>query len=370
MGIFADLVKSKDSYKHIPEGWRDNIKGVTEPMSMPGADDLYNDPINFTKSNSAAVIGQDEYGNDIRSNALNDYVESEKEADTSFIGNLPAIGKELMLQSIPGVKVAETIISNRNEIANLGMAVFDTWKNNWGAPITELGKRIEADQGKSLSNIFVDAYLKGPENFIKNSIHASQNATEIEHSQLYENYFYRAEERNAEIKRIAETLGVDEAAFAFDRDTYVKAAKAAERINRLKENQEFLDADGNVDMSKIYKAIPGLDKIQKEKGTAAAALALGNINGIKAINDVYQNDFTRFAGSVYTGALRGYYSYKKNKTYADAMRGGRKLTREEQGAVSEYDSALEQIPSYSYSGAGSVFGAMIGGVAENVPMIA
>ncbi len=65
---------------------------------------------------------------------------------------------------------------------------------------------------------------QGIESGIKSVIHSMSNATELEHTKLYENYFYNAEKKNAEIKRIANLLQIDENAFAHNRELYQKAA--------------------------------------------------------------------------------------------------------------------------------------------------
>ena len=141
---------------------------------------------------------------------------------------------------------------------------------------------------------------------------ATSNSVALKHSALYESIFLSEEQKNAEVARIANILKIDENVFKNDQEMYRRAAEAADRVEKLAKNKEFLDENGNVDMNKIYAAMPGLEQVQREKGAAAAALALGQMKGFKAINDVYGNEFTRFFGSAYTGMLRGRYMQLKN----------------------------------------------------------
>lgn len=200
-------------------------------------------------------------------------------------------------------------------------------------------------------------------------IDATSNSVALKHSALYESFFLSEEQKNAEVARIANILKIDENVFKNDQEMYRRAAEAADRVEKLAKNKEFLDENGNVDMNKIYAAMPGLEQVQREKGAAAAALALGQMKGFKAINDVYGNEFTRFFGSAYTGMLRGRYTQLKNDIYAKAMLGRRRLTAQEEQEVNFYEKQLEDLSVYSYSGTGAVLGSAIGGAAENAPMI-
>ena len=127
--------------------------------------------------------------------------------------------------------------------------------------------------------------VKGMETFAKDVIHNMPNATELEHTELYEAYFRNGTERAEEHRRIANALGIDPRVMEDNREAYVRLAKAADEVEKYKQYKEFMNSDGTVNMQKIYDTIPGLAKIQKEKGVEAAALALGNINGVKQINE-------------------------------------------------------------------------------------
>lgn len=210
---------------------------------------------------------------------------------------------------------------------------------------------------------------QGIESGIKSVIHSMSNATELEHTKLYENYFYNAEKKNAEIKRIANLLQIDENSFAHNRELYQKAALAADRVERMGKFKKYQDANGDIDMARIYADVPGLAEIQQKQGTAAAALALGNIDGIQSINDVYDNAFSRFAGSVYAGARRGYIADRRSAIWNTARKEKRMPNAEEQALLDEYAAELNTLPKYNYNTVGNVMGAMVGGAAENLAMI-
>lgn len=207
------------------------------------------------------------------------------------------------------------------------------------------------------------------ENAVRGVIHGMSNATELEHTQLYENYFYNPQRKNDEINRISKLLQIDGNAFANDRELYQKAALAADRVERMGKFKKYQDAQGNIDMAKIYADIPGLADIQKQQGTAAAALALGNIDGVRSINDVYNNAFTRFVGSVYAGARRGWISDRRSSIWNAARQENRLPNAEEQKELDVYDAELRELPKYNYNTVGNVAGAMVGGAAENLAMI-
>jgi len=210
---------------------------------------------------------------------------------------------------------------------------------------------------------------QGWERGIKSVIHSMSNATELEHTKLYENYFYNAEKKNEEVKRIANILHIDGNTFAHNRELYQKAALAADRVERLGKFKKYQDAEGNIDMAKIYADTPGLAEVQQKYGTAAAALALGNIDGIRSINEVYDNAFSRFAGSVYAGARRGWIADRRAAIWNDARKENRLPTTEEQARLDEYAAELNALPKYNYNTAANVAGAMIGGAMENMAMI-
>lgn len=312
---------------------------LNRPQSF--GDDLYNDKENLMPAPAMTQTGTDEAGNPI----------------------------------MAPVQVPET--ENRPILENIGEAILNVNPGSaTGLPFSSLADNImdyitgnDQQRQQVVSRMTTFNPLQAAENGIKNVIHSMSNATELEHTKLYENYFYNAEKKNAEIKRIANLLQIDENTFAHDRELYQKAALAADRVERMGKFKKYQDADGNIDMAKIYAEVKGLAEIQQKQGTAAAALALGNIDGIKSINEVYNNAFSRFAGSVYTGARRGYIADRRSAIWNAARKENRLPTAEEQAQLNEYDAELRTLPKYNYNTVGNVVGAMVGGAFENATMI-
>lgn len=236
-------------------------------------------------------------------------------------------------------------------------------------PLETIQSSDEADYESSQGGLAtpIDA-AKGMESFAKNVIHNMPNATELEHTDLYETYFRNGTDRVEEHRRIANALGIDARVFAGDREAYIRAAKSAAEVEKYKKFKEFMNDDGSVNMQKIYDTVPGLAKIQKEKGTEAAALALGSMDGIKKINEIYHGELTRFMGSVKAGWERNNLTAEKSEIYAKAARELRRLNADEEAQVKEINNKLNQVAGFSYSSTGAVLGAMIGGVAENADM--
>ena len=241
----------------------------------------------------------------------------------------------------------------------------DVTDNPLGAIQSSSDSEFEFVQGSLPTPV---SFAKGIESFTKDIISNMPNATELEHTELYEAYFRNDTERAKERRRIADALGIDARTFKDDRELYTQAAKSAAELEKYKQFKEFLKADGTVNMQKIYDTVPGLAKIQKEKGLEAAALALGNINGIKKINEIYDNELSRFAGSIQAGWERNNLTAEKNEIYAKAAREARRLTSDEEAQVKDINDKLNQIAGFSYGSTGAVLGAMLGGVAENAEM--
>ena len=310
---------------------------LNRPQSY--GDDLYNDRENLMPAQPMTQTGEDEAGNPIMAPV-----------------QMPEAENKPILDNVMDVMAS---VGPAEQPGPIG-AITDTVANY----IT--GNDEQRQQILDRMQRFTP---QGIESGIKSVIHSMSNATELEHTKLYENYFYNAEKKNAEIKRIANLLQIDENSFAHNRELYQKAALAADRVERMGKFKKYQDARGDIDMAKIYADVPGLAEIQQKQGTAAAALALGNIDGIQSINDVYDNAFSRFAGSVYAGARRGWIADRRSAIWNAARKEKRMPNAEEQAQLDEYAAELNTLPKYNYNTVGNVAGAMIGGAAENLAMI-
>lgn len=323
-----------------------NIYGtLNRPQSYE--DDLYNDRENMMPSAGQELTqtGTDEAGNPVMAPAEAPEAPRQEQAP---LNNLIDFARSRMEQSLDN---GSYITAG----AGVWAPVVEGMRDLWNATPEERAQMLNVPQRM--------------ENAVRGVIHGMSNATELEHTQLYENYFYNPQRKNDEINRISKLLQIDGNAFANDRELYQKAALAADRVERMGKFKKYQDAQGNIDMAKIYADIPGLADIQKQQGTAAAALALGNIDGVRSINDVYNNAFTRFVGSVYAGARRGWISDRRSSIWNDARKENRLPNAEEQKELDAYDAELRELPKYNYNTVGNVAGAMVGGAMENMAMI-
>ena len=189
-------------------------------------------------------------------------------------------------------------------------------------------------------------------------------------SKLYADYFYGDDEKREQIKKAHDLTGIRAETIANDPDVWEKVMKIVQRAEKLKKVPGMLDANGDLNMRRVYEAMPYLKEIVEKRGTNEAVMMLQNTEGLQTVNDAYSNEFTRFAGSVSAGVQRGYYNIRRQMTYANAMIGRRKLTEDEQNWITVLDKKKDELPEYSYGGVGQTVGAMIGGAAENIPMIA
>lgn len=318
---------------------------LNRPQSY--GDDLYNDMENIMPSAGQELTqtGMDEAGNPVMAPAEAPEAPRQEQAP---LNNLIDFARSRMEQSLDnGFYITAG--------AGVWAPVVEGMRDLWNATPEERAQMLNVPQRM--------------ENAVRGVIHGMSNATELEHTQLYENYFYNPQRKNDEINRISKLLQIDGNAFANDRELYQKAALAADRVERMGKFKKYQDAQGNIDMAKIYADIPGLADIQKQQGTAAAALALGNIDGVRSINDVYNNAFTRFVGSVYAGARRGWISDRRSSIWNDARKENRLPNAEEQKELDAYDAELRELPKYNYNTVGNVAGAMVGGAMENMAMI-
>ena len=189
-------------------------------------------------------------------------------------------------------------------------------------------------------------------------------------SKLYADFFYGDDEKREQIKKAHDLTGIRAETIANDPEVWEKVMKIVQRAEKLKKTPGMLDANGDLNMQRVYEAMPYLREIVEKHGTNEAVMMLHNAEGLQTVNDAYSNEFMRFAGSVAAGAERGWYNLRKQLTYANAMVGRRKLTDAEREWVAYLDKQKEELPAYSYGGVGQAVGAMIGGAAENIPMIA
>jgi hypothetical protein len=189
-------------------------------------------------------------------------------------------------------------------------------------------------------------------------------------SKLYADFFYGDDEKREQIKKAHDLTGIRAETIANDPEVWEKVMKIVQRTEKLKKVPGMLDANGDLNMRRVYEAMPYLKEIVEKHGTNEAVMMLHNAEGLQTVNDAYSNEFMRFAGSVAAGAERGWYNLRKQLTYANAMIDRRKLTDAEREWVAYLDKQKEELPVYSYSGVGQAVGAMIGGAAENIPMIA
>lgn len=189
-------------------------------------------------------------------------------------------------------------------------------------------------------------------------------------SKLYADFFYGDDEKREQIKKAHDLTGIRAETIADDPEVWEKVMKIVQRTEKLKKVPGMLDANGDLNMRRVYEAMPYLKEIVEKHGTNEAVMMLHNAEGLQTVNDAYSNEFMRFAGSVAAGAERGWYNLRKQLTYANAMIDRRELTDAEREWVAYLEKQKEEPPAYSYSGVGQAVGAMIGGAAENIPMIA
>lgn len=189
-------------------------------------------------------------------------------------------------------------------------------------------------------------------------------------SKLYADYFYGEDEKREQIKKAHDLTGIRAETIANDPDVWEKVMKIVQRAEKLKKLPGMVDANGDLNMSRVYEAMPYLREIVEKHGTNEAVMMLQNAEGLRTVGDAYNNEFMRFAGSVATGVERGWYNFRKQLTHANAMIHRRKLTDAEREWITYLEKQKEETPEYSYGGIGQAVGAMIGGAAENIPMLA
>ena len=188
-------------------------------------------------------------------------------------------------------------------------------------------------------------------------------------SKLYADYFYTADEKREQRQKVEDYLGIDSAVITNNPELWEKAMKTIQRIEKLKKTPGMLNEDGNLDMEKVYRAMPYLKEIQEKRGTNAAAMVLSEAAGMKTISDVYSNEFTRFYGSVKTGIERGFYTAQRQWTNFKAWKDARRPNAAEEAELRANDKKMDELPNYSYTGPLSTVGAMVGSAFENAPLL-
>ena len=193
-------------------------------------------------------------------------------------------------------------------------------------------------------------------------------------SRLYANLFYGKDALQERIHKISKATGIGESVLASNDDVYQHGEKLLQQLEKYEKIPSMLTTDGKLDMKKVYQEMPYLKILQEKHGDVTAAMAMANAKGLMTINDVYKNEFERFAASVGFGLDKGWNNLRRQYTYGKAMLRGLtgsdgRLTADEKSYIDQLNKENAERPDYSYSGIGSGLGAMIGGAAENLPMI-
>lgn len=195
--------------------------------------------------------------------------------------------------------------------------------------------------------------------------------------QVYADYFYGQDDKRELIKKMREYKLPDISAIQDEKDSgdlWYKAATIVQRLDKLKKVSGMLDANGQLDMAKVYEQMPYLKNVQEKYGTNGAVMALREAKGLQVITDVYKNQFSQFGGSITTAAQRTWLNsqneYVGGKALFRGLMENKGLTDEELRAVKENDKNLEALPGYSYSNVGAALGGVAGNIVEQTPLMA
>lgn len=338
-----------------------NESSSAGPQQYPAGygSDMYNDRTDFIPVQEAALTqsGTDEAGNPIMSNPLNiipDAEEVPKESTQGPISN--AIDYLTKPSDTGGPGMAETVantLQNTTTFANPILSGTYQWLSEYAGASPE-------DREKLTPAAKVREYVH---NYMP-------NATQIEHTQLWETFMLSPEQRAAELKRISDNTGLESSILAGNRNLYKKAAQISDRIDQMKKLAKYQDQDGEYDFDQMYKDIPGLLEVQRKQGTAAASIALNNIGGLQSVNDVYNNAASVFGGSVWTGLKRMGLSTAKSAYLFPSWWGSRAPTEEEQKTIKKIDEEIMSLPDYDYDSVSGTLGGIAGNVAENFNLMA
>lgn len=295
--------------------------------------DEFNDVLNYapTENQQTFDLGTDDAGNTILGNAFNNLsLPEQQQQDTSVLGN-----------------VMDYLGSGSNTLVD----DYD-------------GEDVNRDDD-------MDTLIAGPTTGLDR---AGQKAEDLwraaQNTSLYASYMYSAADWADKGKWIFDKTGIDVNSLG-NKEVFEKAWKLANEVER----QEKLatDANGHVNMDKVYEAMPYLQDIHDAYGTAAAVQVMNAAPGLRTINDVYDSELARFGGSLSVGAQRGYYQFMTQVTGAKAMlralANNKNLSPEEMQEVIRLNDALEALPDFSYSSPGAALGGLLGSAAEQAPIM-
>lgn len=195
----------------------------------------------------------------------------------------------------------------------------------------------------------------------------------IKNTSLYTAHVYNAknDEYLERCNEIQDKLGVN--ATVLSQDAFDKAWKLTQEVKQKEKLAGVTDANGHVNMDKLYEEMPYLETIHEAHGDAAALMLLNNAPGLMTINDAYSGEAERLIESVATGFERGALQFKRQLAGLGALGRGltsdKGLTREEVQGILANAKEMESLPQYSYSSVGGALGGALGSAAENLPLM-
>lgn len=329
-------------------------------LTIPGrsnGSDMYNDLTDVVPSQNIETFdnGTDEAGNPILGSRANDYVEQQAKAQP---------------QSGSYVQRFATNFSNYfgrkyNDVSPAELEQYQAALDADPEGTLLFGGKPQIDLAEELS----------PVTWANAAKDLFGSIDSVKSGRLYANLFYGKDEYRDRILKINRITGVKMDDLINNDDAYRTMNQLVMRIEKLEKLPGFLKTNGKLDMDKVYKELPYLAAVQEKQGDTAAALALTHAAGLKSINDVYHNEFTRFAASVgyglYKGGMNVYKQWTTGKAMARALTGGDgNLTDAEKNDLQWANNQIQSTPEFAFDSVGSAFGGMIGGAAENLPLIA
>lgn len=334
----------------------DTILDLTAPGRSNGSD-MYNDLTDVVPSQNIETFdnGTDEAGNPILGSRANDYVEQQAKAQP---------------QSGSYAQRFATNFSNYfgrkyNDVSPAELEQYQAALDADPEGTLLFGGKPQIDLAEELSPV---TWANAAKDFFG-------SIDSVKSGRLYANLFYGKDEYRDRILKINRITGVKMDDLINNDDAYRTMNQLVMRIEKLEKLPGFLKTNGKLDMDKVYKELPYLAAVQEKQGDTAAALALTHAAGLKSINDVYHNEFTRFATSVgyglYKGGMNVYKQWTTGKAMARALTGGDgNLTDAEKNDLQWANNQIQSTPEFAFDSVGSAFGGMIGGAAENLPLIA
>lgn len=333
---------------------------ITGPLGNPErildlnrshGDDYNNDLINLiqSKDNETFENGTNEYGDPILGSKVNDYLEHTAKAEpqsTSYVSRFATNFYNYM-----GKKY--------NEVSPSELAAYQSALDADPEGTLLFAGQAQVDLAEGLNPVEWAEWLKGK----------ASKSDSFRSGRLFANYFYGKEELRERILKIHQVTGVNVDDLMSNPEAYEAMNRMVIQVEKLEKLPGFLKTDGKLDMDKVYKELPYLKKIQEKQGDTAAALALTHASGLKTINDVYHNEFTRFSASIGYGMYRGGMNLYKQVTMSKPMfralfGGDGQLTEEEKNDIQWANNEVKNLPEFSYTTTGSAIGGMLGGAAE------